>query len=550
MSNKTIKISHGSHRTSQRQSRRNSTRNKKDQEKESPKTVKEKKTNKNSITEKMKTLKKKTEQNKPRSIKRKVDTLGRVHLKKPLKNKESNRMIKKFTKMIPYKNRKKTFKETDKKIKKIKQLKKKNPNQFIKPNRKLSSIKKNASEQNLQLYEIKKSRSVAFSEFKSHTDLTTAFKQSNIPNSKSHQSLSKLDKVNKLGQDERNSKTKNNPNSSLYDVNNKSFISNEQFNFKNKMNKTMEKHNNQSNQKSLNRPLLTGKNVEEMISQTCLLGIPSIVYRRVDELRKLQIESTYLEHELQEKMRLLLYEYHLKSQKIYDKRHKIVKGNEKQKMETRGIPLFWLKVLLHHPFTRNLIMEHDEYALRYLDDLRVKLLKNNPGFSLHFFFSPNPYFENEVLTKVYHLSEEIGMTNNLFLERTEGTKIIWKSDKQLNIEIEEITKRSVSTGKCKTYRKKKPCKSFFNFFKGLQITEFDREDDIFEIQTQLEADFEIGNIIKDTIVPLAVLYFSGEALSLEDVLSNSSSVKSSSSYSSSGSYSSSCYSYFSNSENN
>ncbi|KAJ6255530.1 hypothetical protein M0813_11406 [Anaeramoeba flamelloides] len=550
MSNKTTKRSHESHKTSQRQSRRNSTRNKKDQEKESPKTVTEKKNNKNSITEKMKTLKKKTEQNNPRSVKRKVDTLGRVHLKKPLKSKESNRMIKKFTKMIPYKNRKKTFKETDKKIKKIKQLQKKNPNQSIKPNRKLGSIKKNASEQNLKIYDIKKSRSAAFSEFKSHTDLATTFKQSNIPNSKSHHSFSKLDKKNKLLQEEKNSKIKNKENSDLYYVNNKSFISQEQYNLKNNNDKTVTNSGNQRNPKSINSSFLTGKNVEEMISQTCLLGIPSIVYRRVDELRKLQIESTYLEHELQEKIRLLLYEYYLKSQQIYDKRYKIVKGNEKQKMETRGIPLFWLKVLLHHPFTRNLIMEHDEYALRYLDDLRVKLLKNNPGFGLHFFFSPNPYFENEVLTKVYHLSEEIGMTNNLFLERTEGTKIIWKKDKQLNVDIEEITKRSVSTGKCKTYRKKKPCKSFFNFFKGLQITEFDREDDIFEIQTQLEADFEIGNIIKDTIVPLAVLYFSGEALSLEDVLSNSSSVKSSSSYSSTGSYSSSYHSYSSNSENN
>ncbi|KAJ6242252.1 hypothetical protein M0813_03052 [Anaeramoeba flamelloides] len=262
--------------------------------------------------------------------------------------------------------------------------------------------------------------------------------------------------------------------------------------------------------------------VEEMISQTCLLGIPPIVLKRVDELRKLQIETTLLEHELQEKIRNLQFQYANKVQVILEKRSKIVKGNEKQEEETKGIPLFWLKVLLHHPITRNLIQEHDEFALKYLDDIQIELLKKDPGFSLHFFFSQNPYFENKTLTKVYHLSEEIGLTHNLFLEKTEGTKIFWKKDKDLCVDIEEITKRNVSTGKCKTYRKYKPCKSFFNFFNGRQITEFDRENEIFEIQTQLEADFELGNIFKDTIIPLAVLYFSGEALSLEDILSNSS----------------------------
>ncbi|KAJ3435080.1 hypothetical protein M0812_02210 [Anaeramoeba flamelloides] len=286
-------------------------------------------------------------------------------------------------------------------------------------------------------------------------------------------------------------------------------------------------------------------NVQDLISNTCLSGLPTIVLHRIEELRKIQFKTTLIENVLQQKIRKLQYEYSQKMKYLFDKRCKIIKGEETQE-SVQGIPLFWLKVLLHHPSTRNMISERDEYGIQYLKDIQVELFKENLGYHLHFIFDENPYFTNTILTKTYYLSEEIGITNNLFLEKTEGTKIQWKKDQALTVNIEEITKKIISTGRCKTYRKYIPCKSFFHFFTSLKITQNEDEEKMLQIQAQLEADFQLGNLFKETLVPMAVLYFSGEALSLEDVLSNSSSSVNSSysdSESDSKSGSSSSYSY-------
>lgn len=62
------------------------------------------------------------------------------------------------------------------------------------------------------------------------------------------------------------------------------------------------------------------------------------------------------------------------------------------------------------------IQERDEEALKYLKDIkwsRVELPKGDDqkgdaskGFKLEFFFDPNPYFTNLVLTKTYYMIDE------------------------------------------------------------------------------------------------------------------------------------------------
>lgn len=63
------------------------------------------------------------------------------------------------------------------------------------------------------------------------------------------------------------------------------------------------------------------------------------------------------------------------------------------------------------------IQEHDEEALGYLKDItwsRVEVPKDDDaqkgdaskGFKLDFFFNPNPYFKNSILTKTYYMIDE------------------------------------------------------------------------------------------------------------------------------------------------
>ncbi|KAI3853107.1 hypothetical protein MKX03_014467 [Papaver bracteatum] len=52
------------------------------------------------------------------------------------------------------------------------------------------------------------------------------------------------------------------------------------------------------------------------------------------------------------------------------------------------------------------IQERDEGALKYLKDMKWCRIKDLKGFKLEFFFDPNPYFKNTVLTKIYEMEDE------------------------------------------------------------------------------------------------------------------------------------------------
>lgn len=52
------------------------------------------------------------------------------------------------------------------------------------------------------------------------------------------------------------------------------------------------------------------------------------------------------------------------------------------------------------------ISERDEEALQHLTDIKWYRIDGYKGFKLEFFFGPNPYFKNSVLTKTYHMINE------------------------------------------------------------------------------------------------------------------------------------------------
>lgn len=52
------------------------------------------------------------------------------------------------------------------------------------------------------------------------------------------------------------------------------------------------------------------------------------------------------------------------------------------------------------------IQERDEAALKYLKDIKWSRIEDPKGFKLDFFFDTNPFFENSVLSKTYHMVDE------------------------------------------------------------------------------------------------------------------------------------------------
>ena len=136
------------------------------------------------------------------------------------------------------------------------------------------------------------------------------------------------------------------------------------------------------------------------------------------------------------------------------------------------------------------------------------------GFTLHFYFAPNDYFTNSVLTKEYEMKCEPSEDDPFSFEGPEifkckGSTINWKEGKNLTVKTVKKKQKHKSKGNVRTITKQVKNDSFFNFFDPPPIPDDPDADVDPETQDLLTADFEIGHYIRDRIIPRAVLFFTG-----------------------------------------
>jgi len=200
--------------------------------------------------------------------------------------------------------------------------------------------------------------------------------------------------------------------------------------------------------------------------------------------------------------------------------------------DAKGIPEFWLQTLRHHEDFSDIIEPEDEEALKFLTDITWKPLDEAdvgaPSFSLEFHFAENPYFEDKVLSKTYFLEEDETFGDIMF-DRVEATAIAWKAGKNLTVKM--VTKQQkLKPGRggrrggrggggknqpqqTRTVTVEEPCNSFFNFFSpdiGKSGEDEEEEEMEEDMQAILEADYDMGLLLKTQIIPNAVLWYTGE----------------------------------------
>lgn len=113
--------------------------------------------------------------------------------------------------------------------------------------------------------------------------------------------------------------------------------------------------------------------------------------------------------------------------------------------ESAPIPEFWLTALRNHIRISELITERDAGALKHLTDLRLSYLEGDQlGFKLSFHFSPNKYFEDDVLEKTYLYKNEIDYLGDFIYDHASGTAIRWKDEQDLTKEFEVRKQRNKS----------------------------------------------------------------------------------------------------------
>ncbi|XP_032668469.1 nucleosome assembly protein 1-like 1-A isoform X1 [Odontomachus brunneus] len=297
-----------------------------------------------------------------------------------------------------------------------------------------------------------------------------------------------------------------------------------------------------------------GLDLEQMQS------LPAPVKRRIKALKQLQLVTTNIEAKFYEEVHAMECEYYKMCAPLYEKRSEIISGayeptdeqcawesdedeeglsndlktkakiedNQEKKDETdneadiKGIPDFWLTIFKNVGTLAEMVQEHDEPILKHLTDIKVNFLRSSPmGFILEFYFTPNEYFSNTVLTKEYIMKCAPEQNDPFSFEGPEiykckGCTIDWKKGKNVTIKTIKKNQKHKSRGSMRTVTKVVRNDSFFNFFTPPVVPDDADADLDDETQALLTSDFEIGHYIRERIVPRAVLYYTGEGLEDED----------------------------------
>uniref|UniRef100_A0A8R1E2A9 Nucleosome assembly protein 1-like 1 n=1 Tax=Caenorhabditis japonica TaxID=281687 RepID=A0A8R1E2A9_CAEJA len=276
-------------------------------------------------------------------------------------------------------------------------------------------------------------------------------------------------------------------------------------------------------------------------------SLPLNVKQRVCALKKLQTKSIQVESDFYKRVHELEIEFEAKFKGLFDERRAIVTGEKEPSPEDVNVPIlegleaeqlaelykhteadpsvkgikdFWLTAFKTHDLVAESMEEHDLPILSYLTDVTTSASKDPAGFVLEFHFAQNPYFTDSKLTKQYVLAfdpeEDAPLSfDGPHVVRAIGCNINWADGKNVTKKaVKKKQKKGANAGKFLTKTVK--ADSFFNFFeppKSKDERNEDEDDD--SAEEFLELDYELGQAIRDTVIPRAVLFFTGELQSDE-----------------------------------
>uniref|UniRef100_UPI0035901EA5 protein SET-like isoform X1 n=1 Tax=Myxine glutinosa TaxID=7769 RepID=UPI0035901EA5 len=189
----------------------------------------------------------------------------------------------------------------------------------------------------------------------------------------------------------------------------------------------------------------------------------------IEQIDEVQNEIDRLNEQASEEILKVEQKYNKLRQPFFQKRSELI----------AKIPNFWVSTLVNHPQVSALLDEEDEEALHFLTRVEVTEFEDiKSGYRIDFYFDDNPYFENKVISKEFHLNENGDPSSK-------SSDIKWKSGK-------DLTKRTAqSKGKGSRKRQHEEPQSFFTWFSD---------------HSDAGAD-ELGEVIKDDIWPNPLQFY-------------------------------------------
>ncbi|XP_071449215.1 protein SET isoform X1 [Hetaerina americana] len=205
----------------------------------------------------------------------------------------------------------------------------------------------------------------------------------------------------------------------------------------------------------------------------------------LEEIDACQNEIDALNERASEEILKVEQKYNKLRKPFFEKRNDIIKR----------IPNFWVTTFVNHPQIMAILEEDEEDCLHFLCKLEVEEFDDiKSGYRINFHFEDNPYFENHVLTKEFHL----GSTGN---PASQSTPIRWK-------EGNDLTKKPKDRNSNKGRKRAVEQKTFFSWFTDHGDPSADDiaeviKDDMWPnpLQYYLVPDIEVENGVQGGDVP-------------------------------------------------
>lgn len=254
--------------------------------------------------------------------------------------------------------------------------------------------------------------------------------------------------------------------------------------------------------------------------------LPVCILRRLDKLKELNEDRERHVAQYMKERAALEAKFNSMYERLYEERAQIVKGtteveennqdsaNANGDENPKGVPHFWVMVMSNNDDVSAMIAENDVDCLGYLQDIKCIDDDDGRAFTVYFYFSTNPFFENDVLSKRYEVPNLLSGDEPI-LKKVEGTEIKWKDDKSLTEKT--VTKKQRGKGKhagqVRSVKKTEKTESFFSWFQPpiMPSLEDMDEETAANLEVAFEMDYEVAQALRTQVVPKAVLWYTGEA---------------------------------------
>jgi len=200
--------------------------------------------------------------------------------------------------------------------------------------------------------------------------------------------------------------------------------------------------------------------------------------KTLEEIDATQNEIDSLNEKASEEILKVEQKYNKLRKPFFEKRNELI----------AKIPNFWVTAFVNHPQISAILDEDEEECLHFLSKLEVEEFEDiKSGYRIKFYFDENPYFENDLLEKEFHL----GAGGD---PASKSTPIKWREGSDLAKRLQEqqnAKNENESNAKNSRKRQLEFPRTFFTWFT-------DHGD--------ASAD-DIAEVIKDDMWPNPLQYF-------------------------------------------